>query len=106
MNLNDPFGRIAQRRENDYATMREALRASGVDTPEAARALLGQIRHRALVYTVTVLLATGVLLLLFPAAIGVTVSCAVVLLLWIVSTTVHGRRHVERYAAELARERD
>ena len=106
MNLNDPFGRVAQRREAHYAALRDALVASGVDTPGAARELLGTIRRRALAYSVTVLLATGVLLLLFPAAAAVTVVLAVVLLLWIVSTSVHSRRHVERYAAELARRQD
>ncbi|TKB25462.1 hypothetical protein FCL47_13020 [Desulfopila sp. IMCC35006] len=97
MKFNDPFGRIENRHQLGYESMRDTMRNSGIDTPDEAWEIVRQSKKRALKYlgigTVVLLLVTWVL----PKLMPVTLSLAVFLVVWIASSTINGQRYIQRY---------
>ncbi len=100
MKLNDPFGRLESRHQQGYESMRAALRQGGITTPEAAREVMRQAARRAVS-----LLAVGVLLLLMvalllPKMVPLVLGLGVFLVVWIATSTLNGRRYINRYIEE------
>ena len=100
MKLNDPFGRMQARHQKGYEAMRTALREADVTTPQAARELIRQAVRRAL----AMLAIGGVLLVpvsaLFPRFAPLGLGLGLFLAVWVVTSTLNGRRYITRYIDE------
>lgn len=100
MNLNDPFGRLAHRHQTGYESMRDNLRHSHIDTPQAALEIIGRIKKRALKYIVVGLALFLPVAFLLPKALPVTLSLALFLIVWVANSASSGQRYIKRYIAE------
>lgn len=100
MNLNDPFGRLRQRDEADYESLRQTLAGAGIDSIDAARRVMANTGRNVLVFSAVVVTATSALLLLFPRMAPVTLALALLLLAIAGNALIKGRRCVKRYMAE------
>lgn len=100
MKLNDPFGRVEQRKQNSYQSLRRSLIESGVSGRASAEVLLKGMLRRALYGALIVLLLTAVLVLLLPQSAAVTLAIAVVILLWLLGTTFNAYGFIRRYIDE------
>lgn len=100
MKLNDPFGRMAMRHQLGYESMRDTMRNSGIDTPNAAWEVIRQSKKNALKYIGTGIAVLLLVTCLLPKAIPVTLSLALFLVAWVVNSTINGRRYVQRYIDE------
>ena len=100
MKFNDPFGRMEKRHQLGYESMRDTMRNSGIDTPDAAWETIRQSKKRALKY---LCIGTAVLLLVtlvLPKLMPVTLSLALFLVFWIATSTINGQRYIQRYIAD------
>lgn len=100
MSLNDPFGRKARRDESNFRSLRDSLRAAGVNDLAGAQRCLTDIRRNALRFGALIIAGALLVSVLLPAYIGPTITLAVLALFWLLATTLHGWRHVKRYIAE------
>ncbi len=100
MNLNDPFGRLAHRRQTGYESVRDNLRNSHIDTPQAALEVIGQIKKRALKYIAVGLALFLPVAFLLPKALPVTLSLALFLIVWVANSASSGQRYIKRYIEE------
>jgi hypothetical protein len=100
MKLNDPFGRMELRHQTGYESMRDTLRKSGIDTPQAALEAIGQTKKRALKYTGMITVLFLPMMLLLPKALPVTLSLALFLVVWVAISTLNGQRYIQRYIVE------
>ena len=100
MKLNDPFGRLELRHQKGYETMRDTMRSSGIDTPEAAREVIRDARKRATQYIAWGLMVLLPMMLLLPEMLPVTVSLAFFLVVWVVKSAQNGQRYIQRYIDE------
>jgi len=101
MNMNDPFGRLAQQQGQEYTALRQSLEESGVNSQAKAEALLANIRKRALVIASLVALLAAVTALVMPQFAVLAAVSAALPLLWLFATTVKGQRLIRRYIKEL-----
>lgn len=97
MKLNDPFGRMENRHQLGYESMRDTMRNNGIDTPDKAWETIKQSKKRALKY-----MAIGMAVLLLvtwvvPKMMPVTLSLALFLVVWIASSAINGQRYIQRY---------
>ena len=100
MKLNDPFGRMASRHQLGYESMRDTMRNSGIDTPNAAWEVIEDSKKRALNYIV---IGIAVLLLvtwLLPKTMPVTLSFGIFMVVWIANSAINGQRYIQRYIDE------
>jgi hypothetical protein len=100
MKLNDPFGRMELRHQTGYESMRDTLRKSGIDTPQAALEAIGQTKKRALKYTGVITVLFLPMMLLLPKALPVTLSLALFLVVWVAISALNGQRYIQRYIVE------
>ncbi len=100
MKLNDPFGRLESRHQAGYESMRDTLRANGIDTPEAARETIKRSKRHGLKYIGAGMAVLLPLILLLPKALPVTLSLALFLVVWVASSTYNGQRYIQRYIDE------
>jgi len=100
MKFNDPFGRLESRHKIGYESMRDTMRKSGVDSPNAALEVVAHSKKRAFSY---IMIGTAILLmvtLLVPKSFPVTFSFGVFFIVWIVTSTRNGQRYIQRYIDE------
>lgn len=100
MKLNDPFGRMELRHQTGYESMRNTLRDSDIDTPQAAQEIIRQTKERAMKYIGVIAAVFLPLFILLPKVLPVTVSIAVFLMAWIVISAINGNRYIQRYIDE------
>lgn len=100
MKLNDPFGRLQQKQESSYEALRDTLRGKGVDSRRAADAVLRNILRNALLVTAVLCLVVLASALMFPGSVAMVAVLAALGLIWVLATTVNGRRLVQRYIEE------
>jgi uncharacterized membrane protein YdbT with pleckstrin-like domain len=100
MNLNDPFGRLEHRKNEEYQALRKTLQDAGVTSREGVEEIRGRLRRRALYGSGAALLLALVVALLLPNQIPLVAMFLVVILAWVVSNTVTGHRHISRYIEE------
>jgi hypothetical protein len=100
MKLNDPFGRMARRHQAGYEAMRDALRRSGTETAEAAWAIYTQAKKRGLNFIGIGSAILFLVTIILPQALPITLSLALLLIAWVISSTINGRRYIERYINE------
>ena len=106
MKLNDPFGRLESRHQIGYESMRDTLRSSGIDTPQAALDVITQSKKRALKF-----LSVGILLVvpavwLLPKLMPLTISLALFFVVWVVHSNMSAQRYIPRYINEDLSKRD
>lgn len=97
MNLNDPFGRVAQKQQGSYDSLRRSLQEAGVDTPDAAEAILKNMLRRSAVITLLVVLVTAAVVLALPSIRATALVLAFIVLFWLLVTTLNGYSLVRRY---------
>lgn len=100
MKLNDPFGRMENRHQLGYESMRDTMRNSGINTPGEAWEVIRQSKKRAQKY---ISIGLAILLLLtvaLPKMMPVTLSLALFLVIWILSSSKNGQRYIKRYIDE------
>ncbi|AKH19241.1 hypothetical protein [Sedimenticola thiotaurini] len=106
MNLNDPFGRVEQKQQRSYESLRRSLQEAGVSTPAQGDAVLKGMLRRAAVVTLLVVLITVVVAFLFPKLMAAVLVLAVIILFWLLVTTLNGYSLVRRYIQdELSKDR-
>jgi len=101
MKFNDPFGRMESRHQLGYESLRDTMRKSGIDTPTAAWKIVEQSKTRALNY---IGIGVAVLLLVtwvFPKAMPFTLSFGIFMAMWILKSTINGKRYIQRYINEV-----
>jgi Flp pilus assembly protein TadB len=100
MNLNDPFGRVQQKQQRSYDSLRRSLLEAGVNTRAAAESVLRNLIRRAVVVTLVVALITAAVLLVLPEMGAAALMLAFVILFWLLATTVNGYSLVRRFIRE------
>ncbi len=100
MKFNDPFGRVERRHQIGYESMRDTMRRSGINTPQAAREIIRQSKTRSLKFLgVTMVLLLSVIWLV-PKAMPMAFALALLMVIWVVSSAVNGRNYIQRYIDE------
>lgn len=100
MNLNDPFGRMENRREQDYQSLRKSLQSAGISNRAQALELIVKLRKRALYGLILVLPTTLVLALLLPELRVFSLAFGGLVAVWLVNTGRRGSQFIERYLKE------
>ena len=100
--LNDPFGRVSRRQQQAYAMFRDQLRQQGVDTPLKVRLARTKLGDTALQMTLVVCVLFGGMAVFFPALQGMAVVVACLVLVWLASSFLQTRAHLNNYLNELA----
>ena len=106
MNINDPFGRIQDKHQRNYESLRLSLKKAGLTNRTNAQALLKRLHRRgiwglAVTGTVTVLLALALAELRF-----FVLACGVLLAFWLSKTSLNSQEYVKRYIREELTEHD
>ncbi len=97
MNMNDPFGRVGQKQQRSYESLRCSLQDAGVTTLSQAETVLLGMRKRAIFILLLVALITGIAVLFFPAVSTLIIVLALIVLFWLLVTTLNGFSFVKRY---------
>ncbi len=100
MKLSDPFGRMESRHQRGYESMRDMLRNNGINTPEAALAIIRQSKERAQKYIAVAMAVSLLVALLWPEGITFTLCLALLLAVWVITSAVNGQRYIRRYIDE------
>lgn len=100
MKMNDPFGRVTQKQEGQYASLRETLKRTGVDNEEAAKLCLKSMLLNAARLVAVIVVTTIVVVILLPNMKSITLTFAGLSLFWVVTSSLNGRRFVKRYMKE------
>jgi hypothetical protein len=100
MKLNDPFGRLESRNQLGYESMRDTLRSSGIDTPEAAQEFIDKSKKRGFKFIGVVILLLLPLILLLPKAMPVTISLALFFVVWVLKSNISAQNYIQRYIDE------
>jgi len=100
MKLNDPFGRLESRHQKGYETMRTSLHQAGIETPAAARDVIRQAWRRGVTILAVAHLLLLVVMVLLPKAMPLALGLGLFLVVWVLSSTLNGRRYVRRYIEE------
>ena len=100
MNINDPFGRMQRRREQDYQSLCRSLKSGGITDRADAQALLVRLGKRRWFSLGMILLLTLLLALLLPDLRVVAVFLGGLAALWVVHASRRGSEFVQRYIDE------
>lgn len=100
MNINDPFGRLKQRREREYQTLCKSLREAGVTNRRDAQLLLERLMRRGKTGLFFTIPLTVLLALLLPEYQIVTIPIGILITAWLLKITSRSREHIERYIKE------
>ena len=106
MNLNDPFGRVARREQQEYESLRDSLKESGVNSRSDADVILERIQARGIKIVTVIAIITLLVMLLYPGALTVTLIFTGLALLWVFKMTKNARQHIQRYIEEEISESD
>lgn len=100
MKMNDPFGRVTQRQEGQYASLKETLIRTGVDNEETAKLCLKSMLVTAARFVSVIAVVSIVAIIFLPKMKPITLTVAGLALLWVVTSSLNGRRFVKRYMKE------
>lgn len=100
MKLNDPFGRMARRREREYQSLSESLRKAGLTDRDKAEALIASLRSRTKKMLWIAVPATLALALIFREYAIYVVAFGLLTILWLSNTTQRGTEYISRYIEE------
>lgn len=100
MKLNDPFGRMARRREREYDSLRQSLLKAGLTDRQQAEALLETLKKRSktgLWVVIPLTLVAALLLQEYAIFIG---AFGLLATLWLTNTLRRGQEYISRYIQE------
>ena len=100
MNINDPFGRRAQKQERDYASLRQTLKTAGVKTATDVQRCERNIKRNAAVMVALSVFSVVLAALLYRPVLGLVIVLAATVVLWIIVNLVRVRGYLRRYLAE------
>ena len=101
MSLNDPFGRVSRRQKTAYHRLSEQLRQQGVLTPSAVHRAQRNLRQTGLRLLAVIVVAAVVGGLLFPEMQALIALTGALVLLWLGTSYLQTRNHLNTYAREL-----
>ncbi len=100
MKLDDLFNRNSRRQQKEYEAFRESLKSSSISSPAETEALLNNLRIRTQI-SVTLVVAVAIFISVFmPELKGILIVFTVLILLWILTTTLKGKSFILRYIKE------
>ena len=106
MNINDPFGRVQDKHQRNYESLCEALKKAGVTNRAAAEALLVKLRKRGLWGLAIIVPIALLLALALPQLRIFVLACGVLLVFWLMKTSLNSQDYVKRYIREVLAEDD
>lgn len=103
MKLNDPFGRVSNRNQRSYQSLRDRLLQEGIlDTP-AARSFVHNMTITAVKLLLLLFGVSLTLAVFFPQFHIVLIALNALALLWVGVTYFQTRMHLHRYLREECR---
>jgi hypothetical protein len=100
MNLNDPFGRVARREQQEYESLRVSLKESGVISRGDVDVVLERIQARGIKIVTAIVIITVLVAVLYPSALTISLIFSGLALLWVFKMTKNARQHIQRYIDE------
>ncbi|SHO49667.1 hypothetical protein [Desulfopila aestuarii] len=100
MKLNDPFGRMANRHQRGYESMRDTMHSCGIKTPDAAWEIIRQSKKRAKICIGLAIAVLVLVSLLWPEGAAVTLSLVLFFIVWVATSALNGQRYIRRYIDE------
>ena len=91
---------MTQQQEIEYSSFSQSLKESGINSRADAKALLTNIRKRALIIALVVIGMAAAIILFLPEMKVMVMIFAALPLIWLFSTNVKGTRFFRRYIAE------
>lgn len=100
MKLNDPFGRMERRHEQEYLSLCQSLKEAGVQDRQAAEALCQRLDKRGRIALMVIVPVTLALILIFAAYAVPLFLFGLVIGVWVVNTTRKAKGYIRRYIDE------
>ncbi|WP_432698393.1 hypothetical protein ACQUQP_08635 [Marinobacterium sp. YM272] len=104
MKLNDPFGRMARRREREYESLKQALLKAGMTDEQKARELIENLAKRSKTGMMVLIPLVVILALLFREYAIFVLAFGALILLWLFNTTRRGQDYIGRYIEDVCRQ--
>ena len=100
MKLDDLFNRNSRRQQKEYETFRESLKSSSISSPAEVKTLLNNLRIRTRIFVTLVVVIAIFISFFMPELKGISIVFTVLLLVWILATTLKGKNFIRRYIEE------
>jgi len=100
MNINDPFGRMQDKHQRNYESLRLSLEKAGLSSRADGQALLEKLRRRGIWGLAVIVAVTLLLALALPELRLFVLACGALLFFWLSKTSLNGREYVRRYIRE------
>ena len=100
MNLNDPFGRMENRREQDYQSLTKSLRKAGISNRADALELISTVKKRSILGLALVVPVTLLLAWLLPDMRVFSLAFGGLIAVWLVNTGRRSQEFIQRYIDE------
>jgi len=104
MNLNDPFNRMQKQQQGAYESFIAALKKSGIEDELSAKNLLDNTLKRAGLLAIVIGVITAATLILWPKQGIILLVFALLIILWLFTTTLRARKFIKRYREELTQQ--
>ena len=100
MKLDDLFNRNSRRQQKEYEVFRESLKSSSISSPAETEALLNNLRIRTQIFAMLVVAVAIIISFFMPELKGILIVFTILILLWILTTTLKGKSFILRYIKE------
>jgi hypothetical protein len=101
MKLNDPFGRMARRREREYESLRQSLLNAGLTERAKAEELIESLKKRSKQGLWILIPLTAVAAVAFQTYAIFILAFGALLILWLTNTMRRGQEYIGRYIEEV-----
>lgn len=100
MNINDPFGRMQNKHQRNYESLRLSLQKAGLTNQADAQDLLVKLRWRGRWGLVVIVPLTLLLALALPELRLFILAGGALLVFWLIKTILNSQEYVKRYIRE------
>lgn len=100
MKLNDPFGRVSNRNQRNYQSLRDRLHQEGIQDTEAVAAFTRNVTGTAVKLLLLLFGISLALAVFFPQFRAVLIALNLLVLLWVCAVYFQTRMHLKRYLRE------
>ncbi len=100
MKINDPFGRVSRRNQQQYDTFRQQLREMGVDNADQCRTFTRNATLSFVKIATVILAASLITIVALPKLTAPIAVIDVLVLLWLAGSYVQLRVQMNRYRRE------
>ena len=97
MNISDPFGRMQDKHQRNYESLRLSLKKAGLSNRADAEALLVKLRWRGIWGLAFIALVTLILTLTVPELRLFILACGILLGFWLSKTSINSQEYIKRY---------